>query len=203
MKRKKWLIHTMFMTLFFLLAPIVNTYITPTAIASAATITLSSRSVTLDVGTSKALKIIGTSRKPTWSTSKSSVAAITSAGTVTAKAAGTATITANVGGKKYYCTVTSVVPIKLSNTAVTLAAGNSAALKVTGTAKTISWSSSNSSIASISSKGALTAKASGAVTITASVAGKKLTCLVTVLKLSDKTYSLDTGSTYKLKVAGT
>ena len=78
--------------------------------ASAATVKISKKSVTIDAGSSVTLKITGTSKTVKWSSSKKSVAAVSSTGKykakVTAKKAGTAKITAKVGSKKYTCTVT-------------------------------------------------------------------------------------------------
>lgn len=74
--------------------------------ASAATVKISSKSITLEVGKSKTLKISGTKSKVTWKSSKKSVASVAGNGKVTAKSAGTVTITGTVGGKKYTCKVT-------------------------------------------------------------------------------------------------
>lgn len=51
------------------------------------------------------LKLSGTKQKVKWSTSNKSVAAVNRSGLVTAKKAGSATITAAVGGKKFTCKV--------------------------------------------------------------------------------------------------
>lgn len=172
--------------------------------ADAATIAISSKAITLDVGTSKALKINGTRNKITWSSSNRSVATVTSSGTVTAKASGSATITASVSGKKLTCKITAVKPIKISNSTYTLAVGTTKKLTISGTGSKIAWSSSNTKVATVSSWGTITPAAAGSATITASVAGKKLTCSLTVTnpKLSKKSYSLETGKTYKLVVTG-
>lgn len=53
-------------------------------------------------------------------------------------------------------------------------------LKVLGTNKKVSWTSSDKSIASVSAKGTLNGKKVGTATITAKVAGKTLKCSVTV-----------------------
>lgn len=54
------------------------------------------------------LKLMGNSKKVKWSTSKKSVAKVTSKGKVKAVGAGKATITAKVGSKKYKCAITVV-----------------------------------------------------------------------------------------------
>lgn len=77
-----------------------------TTVASAATVKLSQTKVSLKVGQTKQLKLTGAKKTITWSSSKKSVAAVSKSGKVTAKAAGTATITAKLSGKKYTCKVT-------------------------------------------------------------------------------------------------
>ncbi len=74
--------------------------------AQAATIRLNKKTVTLQVGKSVTLKIKGTSKKVTWSSTNKKVATVTKKGKVTAKKAGKATIVAKVGGKKYKCKLT-------------------------------------------------------------------------------------------------
>ena len=68
--------------------------------ALAATIKLNYSSATLEVGKTKTLAVSGTKSKVTWSSSKKSVATVSTGGKVTAKAAGTATIYATVAGKR-------------------------------------------------------------------------------------------------------
>lgn len=82
--------------------PLVGTSV----IAEAATIKLSNKTLNLEVGKSKTLKISGTKSKVKWSTSKKNVATVTTKGKVTAISAGTTTITAVVDGKKFTCKVT-------------------------------------------------------------------------------------------------
>lgn len=172
-------------------------------IVSAATMKMSNRTATLDVGKTKSLSVNGTKKKVTWYTSKKSVATVNSKGKVTAKAPGTAIITASVAGKKLTSKITVKQPIKISQTSLTLEVDEAKTLKVTGTTKKVTFSSSNKSIASVSSSGKITAKAAGTVTITASVDGKKLTSKVTVIKLNSKSKTLTLGDTTTLKVAGT
>ena len=67
---------------------------------------ISKKSVTLTAGSNTTLKIKGTNQKIKWSSSKKSVATVNSSGKITAKKAGTATITATVLHKTYKCKVT-------------------------------------------------------------------------------------------------
>jgi hypothetical protein len=69
---------------------------------------------------------------------------------------------------------------KLSATTKTLYIGSSFTLKVTGTTKKVTWSSNKKSVATVTSKGKVTAKQAGIATISAKVSGKTLKCKVTV-----------------------
>ena len=95
--------------------PSMNT----TSVASAATVKLSQTKVSLKVGQTKQLKLTGAKKTITWSSSKKSVATVSKSGKVTAKAAGTATITAKSSGKKYTCKVT-VTDKKADNKSLTV-----------------------------------------------------------------------------------
>lgn len=83
-----------------------------------------------------------------------------------------------------------VKSITLNNTSKTLLTGNSFSLSATvapanATDQSVSWSSSNSGVASVSSDGAVTAVSAGTATITVSAndgSGVKASCTVTVEK---------------------
>ena len=86
----------------------------------------------------------------------------------------------------------------ISKTKATVYNGKTLKLKVTGTTKTVRWSSSAPKVAKVSSKGLVTALKVGKATITARVGGKKLTCKVTVktpLKSDATKLTLDVGAT--------
>ncbi len=70
---------------------------------------------------------------------------------------------------------------KLNKKSVTLRIGKTTQLKVSGTKQKITWRSSKKSIATVTSKGRVKAKKLGSTKITASFAGKKLSCKVTVI----------------------
>ena len=89
---------------------------------------------------------------------------------------------------------TSVKPsVKLDKTSLTLTKGKTYTLKtaVTGTNKAVSWSSSNSSVASVDKNGKVTAKTKGTATITAKVDGISASCKVTVNEPAKTTIKLD------------
>ena len=89
---------------------------------------------------------------------------------------------------------TSVKPsVKLDKTSLTLTKGKTYTLKtaITGTNKAVSWSSSNSSVASVDKNGKVTAKTKGTATITAKVDGVSASCKVTVNEPAKTTIKLD------------
>ncbi len=70
------------------------------------------------------------------------------------------------------------VKLNITNTSVYI--GETVQLKITGTAKTVKWSSSDENIAKVSSGGVVTGLKKGTVKITASVGTKKYTSTITV-----------------------
>ena len=163
-------------------------------------VNLNKTSLALNVGASEKLTATvnpsdALNRDITWSSSNSNVAAVDSSGNVTGKAKGTATITVktNDGGYTAKCTVTvteSTVPvtgISLNKTALSLKKNASEKLTATvapsnATNTSVTWSSSNTSVAEVASDGTVTAKAEGTATITVKTTdgGKTATCTVTV-----------------------
>lgn len=137
------------------------------------------------------LKMIGTKKKVKWSSSKKSVATVSSNGKVTAKKKGKTTITAKIGSKKYKCNIT-VKSAEINKKTMTLYRENSYRLKILGATTKVKWYTSNKSIASVATEkvvtdrgkiinvGTVTAKKKGTVIITAKMGNKKYKCKVTV-----------------------
>lgn len=88
-------------------------------------------------------------------------------------------------------TESKAAKMKLNKSSVTVAVGKKVSLKVKGTTKKVSWTTSKKAIASVSKKGVVTGKKAGIVTITAKVGAKKFRCKVTVKK-SSKVKTLST-----------
>lgn len=80
--------------------------------------------------------------------------------------------------------------VKLSESAVNLCVGDTCQLSLTGTTKKVTWKSSKTSVAKVTSKGKVTARGKGVATITATVSKKNYKCKVTV----NKTFKLDRAS---------
>ena len=113
----------------------------------------------------------------TWTSSNEKVATVDKNGKVTAKGGGTATITCNAGGQAVTCKVTVS---NISSTAETIYTKNSVTLKVTGVSGAVTWSSSNTGVATVDSKGKVTGVKAGTATITAKVGSDTYTCKITV-----------------------
>ena len=131
-----------------------------------------------------------TDKTVTWASSNTAVATV-DGGKVKAVGEGTANITATAGGKTAACVVTvtkPVVPvsgISLDFPSATVAVGSTVTLTATvepanATDKTVTWSSSNSAVASVAG-GVVTAVAVGTATITAKAGQFTATCEITVI----------------------
>ena len=155
---------------------------------------LDKTSLTLTKGKTYTLKttVTGTNKTVSWSSSNSSVASVDKNGKVTAKAKGTATITAKVDGVSASCKVTVNEPakttIKLDKTKVTLGAGEPCTLKATvSPSQKVTWTSSNPKLVKVDSNGKLTVtndifnyfEVEQTVKITAKAGNATATCTVT------------------------
>ena len=125
-----------------------------------------------------------------WKSAKTSVVTVNSrTGKLTGKKAGTAKVTVTLkSGKKATVTVTvkkiTTKKLKANRTAITLKKGKTFQLKVTVAPKNsqekVTYKSSNTKIATVSSKGKITAKKKGKAVITITSGKKKITCKVNV-----------------------
>lgn len=150
---------------------------------AASKVKISKKKATIVKGKTLQLKMKGTKKKVKWTSSKKKVATVNKKGKVTAKKAGKTIITAKIGKKKYKCKITVKNPtVKLNKTTVTAKTGTSVKLTATtnGKNKRITWKSSNSGIASVTSKGVVYANRVGTATITATANGVSARCKITV-----------------------
>ncbi len=125
-----------------------------------------------------------------WKSSDKTVATVTSDGKVKGIKAGTATITCTsvATGAKATCKVTVIDgSVKLNKTKVTLEKGKTVTLKATVTPstltdKSVTWKSSNTAIATVSTAGKVKGVKAGTATITCTskATGLSATCKVTV-----------------------
>ena len=164
---------------FILVFALCFTFIPTVNVEAASKVKINKTSTTIYVGKTETLKISGTSKAVKWKTSNKKVATVSGKGKVTAKKAGTATITAKVSGKSYKCKVTVKNP-SLNKSKATLEEGKTFTVKLTGaTAK--KFTSSKKSVATVNNKGKITAKKAGTATITCTDSNKKTyKCKITV-----------------------
>lgn len=87
-------------------------------------------------------------------------------------------ITAPVSG---YMAEAEAATVKISKSKVTMEIATTTTLKVTGTKSKVTWKTSDKKVASVNSKGVVTAQSVGTAKITATVSKKKYTCTVTVI----------------------
>lgn len=153
-----------------------------------AVLTLSQSSVDMTVGGSTVLSASG-AEGIVFSSSDESVATVAEDGTLQAVGAGSAIVTAKAGEQTATCQVTVEEPVP--DTPVTkelvlqsaygmrgqfsFNIGETTRVVVIGTDSPVTWSSSNSEIASIDASGKVTAVSSGKAIITAVVDGQTLT----------------------------
>ena len=150
-----------------------------------------------------------TDKTVTWTSSDKTIATVSTAGKVTGVKAGTATITAtsNSTGLKTTCKVT-VSYVKLDQTDTALEKGKTMTLTATVypsslSDRSVTWKSSNTAIATVSTAGKVKGVKAGTATITATskATGLKTTCTVTVgyVKLDQTEASVEKGKTVTLK----
>ena len=180
------------------------------------TIAFKENSGVLYIGSSRQLEATGENCKDvTYASDNETVASVDENGKVTAKAAGTAVITAtSAAGKTAQYKLTVKTPsVKLNASAKTLYVKGSPAtvtLKATtaGVTGKVTYTSSKPSVVAVAANGKVTAKAAGTAVITAKCGNYKATCKITVkkgsLKITSKTaVSVKAKKTTAIKAAAT
>ena len=164
-------------------------------------ISLDKTSVTLKKGETTSLTATvtpsdATNKTVTYTSSNTKVATVNSSGKITAVGGGTATITAKAGGKSATCKVT----VNIAQTGITasgsssksVAIGSTTTLKIAKVPSdatdnyTTTWTSANTSIATVSSKGVVTGVALGETTITAKQNNWTVTFKITVTEKTEE-----------------
>ena len=180
MKKKIWLLCTLICLLFV-----------GSMTVSAATFSLSQTRVTLNIGDSAELSVVGSEELAKWASYNVNIATVDQSGKVTAVRKGSTTISARIGLTYKKCTVTVVdSSIKVNKpTAVIYTGGTSTQtvqLRVTvkGASKAVTWTSLNPAVATVDEKGKVTSVSDGQAVIMATANGKTDTCVVKVLKNS-------------------
>lgn len=172
----------------------------PAAPIPVTAIALNKSTAIIGIGDSETLTInytpadANTGKAVAWTSSNTSVATVDNSGKVTGVAAGSATITAisttdnNITAS---CAVTvqavAVTGVSINPTSANLQIGGGADLTYTvlpanATDKSVSWSSSNTAVATVNNNGHVSAVAAGTATITVTTTdgNKTATCSVTV-----------------------
>src|SRR6266566_3087832 len=165
-----------------------------------ASVTLSPAAATVTVGTTTQLTATpkdanGTAlggRAVTWATSNAAAAAVSASGVVTGVAAGSATITATSEGQSGTSAITvtnvPVASVTVSPASPSIAVGQTVQLAAVTkdaagnvlTGRTVTWTTSNSTVATVLATGLVTGVAAGTATITATSEGVAGTAASTV-----------------------
>ena len=175
---------------------------------------LSERSLKLLPGETQTLTAYVMGKEATgviWTSSNKMVATVKN-GIVTAHETGNCVITAKLkSGRMMKCNVIVYDPAELSETSLSLKRGESIKLTVSGLLnRTVSWSSSDSTIATVKN-GRVTAREAGKCVITAKLSKTRylaeitLKCQLTVAdtaKLSRTSLSMSVGDSVKLTISG-
>ena len=154
-------------------------------------VVLSSADFTLSqVGAFHPLTVSGGSGTYTWTSANPAIATVGEDGRVTATGVGNTEITVTDGYTSAQCIVrvkgqetggnTGSGAVKLNKEDMTMPAGTTYQLKVSGTASAVTWAVEDSSVATIDGDGTVHFVKKGTTTATATVDGKTLKCIVRV-----------------------
>ncbi|MBE5925460.1 MAG: hypothetical protein E7270_00490 [Lachnospiraceae bacterium] len=202
LKRVLAVVLSFVLMLSFLIANDVNVYAATKKVTKVEVTNLKKKNLTINKGQKKTLsvKVTTTGKKIstdfTVKSSNTKVATVKKSGKkviISAKKNGKANITITSKAdkkKKTVVKVTVVTPVKkvtMNTSKATVKLGKTLQLKATVSSdasnKSLKWTSSNSGVATVNSKGVVTAKKAGKATITAMAqdgSKKKATCVITV-----------------------
>lgn len=133
---------------------------------------LNQTAMTMNVGETNSLVLNGATGSTTWTSSNTSIATVTN-GKVKALKKGVTVVTASNNGSVYLCIVTVNEPVSkitLSQTSATMKVFDSLTLystvsPITATNRSVTWSSSNTSVAKVSNSGFVEGVGEGTATI--------------------------------------
>ena len=185
--------------------------------ASVQTVLVTPLAVTVDAGASSALTAtvysttggILTNRAVTWSSDNPGIATVTSAGVVTGVAGGATSIRATVDNKSGVALVTvsqaAVATVQITPAALSVAVGTTGTLTATMrsaagavlTGRAVIWTSTATSVATVSQSGVVTGVTVGTAIIVAASEGKQQSITVTVTPAPQATFaSIAPGGTH-------
>jgi uncharacterized protein YjdB len=195
------------------LAPVASVTVTPSSANIAITGTVQLTATPKDANGNPL-----TGRAISWSSSNSAIASVNGSGLVTGvSAGGPVTITATSEGQSGTASITvagaPVASVTVAPPSASVQAGQTQQLTATLkdangnvlTGRTVTWSSGNTTVASVNSSGLVTAKVAGSATITATSEGQSGTSAITVtpvpvasVTVTPATGSVAVGSTLQL-----
>lgn len=154
----------------------IFSFLPPVTVSAASETAVTDQEIAIEVGESAKLKTTSRYQKTVWSSSDESIATVSSNGTVTGVAPGTATITAKTrslfGFGKTKVTTYTVIVFEAEadeEEAITVTAGETLALSVDPDGGSVTWSSSDEEIAVVDENGVVTGVSAGDATITATI----------------------------------
>jgi uncharacterized protein YjdB len=207
----------------------VSEAIQVTVLPNLVSLTINDLSSSLKVSDTFQLIVTGTysdastqnvSSSATWAVADAAILNISSAGLVTALSEGSTIVTAAYEGLtiERSISVKALLNLRISPASVTLAIASSQQLNVTGTYtddsvegvdSLVTWQSSDSSVATISTSGLILAISAGTISVTASLQGVSEAIQVTVLPhlvsltINDVSSTMKVSDTFQLIVTGT
>ena len=167
-----------------------------------AAIKINKKSISIFVKKTYKLKVTGTKKTVKWSSSNKNVATVSKKGVVKGIGRGICKIKAKVGKKQYTCKVTVKIPVKqvrFFEDTYSVYIGDKLKLEAIvspedANKKSLTWKSSNTKVATVTSKGVVKGISEGKATITAKAkdgSGKKASCIVTVEEDYSKAEPID------------
>ncbi len=176
-------LFSVFLSLILILFSVQFQTVSASSKNSISFVLLSKYSADLSIGDKfSILAFTSSGKSPTWKSSNTSVASVNTSGKVTAKKAGTVTITAKIKNAEAYCKVT-VNKTKISLNIVSASMEHGEKLKLIATTSNnsvVTWKSSKKSIATVDQNGNVTGMKPGESIITATADKSSVTCKIRV-----------------------